>query len=206
MFKKITLFRRKNKKANVIYPEKSFAKKLSSFNNLEKEIGLIKIGSKVIDISGKRGKKSVAVDLKLLDSLAKTNDLKKATFIHTHILGKIKSPKSANLSAMDFSCFVNYCKKYGLSNFEVSILGTNSLEMGRIQIMFSSRFVEELNKKTQKEINAWLSSIVFRHQMNFSKTSIISELRNIGSIIKYVSLNGYKLEEIKGTPYISKTK
>lgn len=206
MLKKSTLYKRKKSKTNIILPERSFAKKLSSFEGLDKEIGLIKIGFKIINVSRKRGGKNVSVDLKILDQLSKTENLKKATFIHTHILGKIKSPKSANISAMDFSCFVNYCKKYGISNFEVSILGKDLIEMGRIHIMFSSKFVEELNKKNQKEINAWLSSIAFRHQMNFSKTSIISELRNIGSIIKYVSLNGYKLEEIKGTPFISKIK
>ena len=76
MFKKINTYFKNNKmdrinkiehKRKEIYeklPDKSFSKKLYSFERLDKEIILLKIGKEVIDISFKRNKYSASFKYK----------------------------------------------------------------------------------------------------------------------------------------------
>ena len=218
MFKKInSLFLRlrnnrarknemKRKEILATLPQNSFAKKLYSHENLNIEIGLLKIGSKVINISKTRNKRTVSLDLDLLNRLSKTEDLRKAIFIHTHILGNVNRPKSANFSPMDFLTFIDYCHKFGISKFELTLLNKNLIEMGRIQIIFSPEFIEAIQKGDIEKIKNWARSLAYKQAMSPNKVSIIEELKKQNTQIKYVSLNGYKLEEINNVPYISKSR
>jgi hypothetical protein len=187
MFKKInSLFLRlrnnrirknENKRKEILQslPENSFARKLYSHENLNIEIGLLKMGSEIINISKKRKKTSVVLDKTILDRLSLTEDLSKATFIHTHILKDINNSQQANISPADFVCFVDYCRRYGMSKFAVSIFNKELIEIGRIQLKFSKKFITEILKKSEKDLRKWTHATIMSYEMaGIKKKSIIS--------------------------------
>lgn len=189
-------------------PKGSFAEKLYSQNNLNLEVALIKIGEHVFDISEKRKEKRTWFSLEKITDLSKTYDLTKATFCHTHrIKENIKERTSTDVSLSDFLASINLCHKFGVNKFEISILNKPLLEIGRIQFIFPQEFVQKIRSMNVKELDRFGKEIISSNDFNVmvnGNSSIITQLKRQNIMIKYVSLNGYKLEEVSDIPCISK--
>lgn len=123
-------------------PEKSFSKKFYSFNRLDKEILLLKIGKDVIDISKIRKKHGVTINLVILDELFKKYDLSKANLIHQHTEGRIE------ISPNDLMIFCKCFKEYKISNFTILLIDKEYNQIGRLQYTFTDEFKTKLTSES----------------------------------------------------------
>lgn len=146
----------KRKRIFAKLPDKSFSKKLYSFNGIDKEIALLKIGKDVINVSGVRKKNSVNINFQILSELKKKRDLSKATLIHTH-------PNQNKDVVVLFSPIdlITFCKCnifFNIRKFEISLTDKNNVEYKRVFIQFSEKTINWIKnngvKKVAKEIRS----------------------------------------------------
>jgi len=196
---KINKIENRRKEIHSALSELSFSKKFYSFQRLDKEILLLKIGKEVIDISKNRGNKRVSMNIDILNDLSKKYDLKKATIIHQHV-------NSNHISQEDFMAFCKMYKLFGISNFAIMLLDKEHNEIGRLHYLLTNKFTEKIKNKDLYQIRYDFFEI---NRLKWSYLDITSsaELLNQGIISKAILFSkDYKLNESGAIEKINSTK
>jgi len=184
---KINILEEKRKLIHSRLPEGSFSKKLYSHERLDKEIALLKIGKKVIDVSHIRRKNAVGIKVETLINLAQKYDLSKATLIHTHI--NQNRSQIFMINPVDLLMFSKFNKHFNTRRFEISMIDKDHIEYKRVFIQFSEQTINWIKNNGMKNISNEIYMADRLHFNTFSAGYMSSFLKQKGIIIREVPVN-----------------